>query len=77
MSLKDTHICFDEDVFPNLRVVETQVIKATRESLEKFTRKELRYYAKSINVKVGRSKDDTIANLLLSGKATILAQLGN
>lgn len=58
-------------------VVETQVVPATKEALERFTREDLRNYAESLGVERGRNKIDTINNLLASGKATLLAQLGD
>lgn len=42
-----------------------------------FSKDELRRYAKSIGVKIGRSKIDVIVNLVESGKASICATLGN
>ena len=36
-----------------------------------FTRDELREYAASIEVKQGRNKEDTVKNLLDSGKVTL------
>lgn len=60
-----------------IRTVETRVVSVTREQLQAFSLKELRYYAASIGVPSGKTKDDVITNLLESGKATILAQLGN
>lgn len=59
------------------RVVTTHVVTAHLDALEKFTRQELRDYAKSLGVERGQNKRDTIRNLLLSGKATLLAQLGD
>jgi hypothetical protein len=60
-----------------LREGETRVIPVTLYALAKFSRAELRGYAKSIGVPVGRGKMETVANLLHSGKATMLAQLGD
>jgi hypothetical protein len=61
----------------NVRVIETQVVPAWAPALERFTREELREYAKSINVERGQNKHDTIRNLLESGRATMLVQLGD
>lgn len=67
----------------NCRIVETRVVKLSdisldqREILNRFTREELRYYARSIGVKTGRNKCDTINNIIYSPKATLLVQLGN
>lgn len=57
--------------------VSTHVVPATLVALNKFTREELREYAKSLNIERGQNKEDTIRNLLESGRATILVQLGD
>ena len=59
------------------RTVETRVLLIEFDDLMKFSHKELRYYAKSIGVDAGKTKDETAINLYASGKATMLAQLGN
>jgi hypothetical protein len=56
---------------------QSQVIPATCRELECFARDELRDYAKSIGVEIGQNKEDIIANLIESGRATICATLGN
>ena len=61
---------------PYLRAVETQVIPATVEILMKFSRKELREYAKSHGIRRGRNKRDTVKNLIDSRHASLLAQWG-
>ena len=53
----------------------TVAVAATRDALDKFTRRELRDYATSLGVKRGRSKTDMIRNLLDSGKATMYVTL--
>lgn len=58
-------------------VVKTRVIPASKEALEKFTRDELREYAEGLGIERGQDKDDTIRNLLASGKATLCASLGD
>lgn len=60
-----------------VREIETKVIPATGEALSRFSRQELRDYASCLGVERGRSKEDTIRNLIASGKATMLAQLGD
>lgn len=57
--------------------IETKVVPASKEALEKFSRKALRDYADALEVPKGRSKEDTIQNLLDSGRATLCAALGN
>jgi len=57
------------------RSCEQQVFLATREILDRFTRDELRAYAKSLGVEIGRNKTHTIENLLRSGKALICGSL--
>lgn len=57
--------------------ITTKVVPASKEALEKFTRQELRDYAKSLGVERGQDKEGTIRNLLKSGKATLCASLGN
>ncbi len=54
-----------------------RVISALYTNLEEFSHDELREYAKRLEVQRGRSKRDTIENLLASGKATICATLGD
>lgn len=54
-----------------------RVVKATRGSLEGFTREQLRAYAVCIGVPRGRGKSETIGYLLMSRKATICATLGD
>jgi len=61
----------------NLAAVKVRVVPASWEALEKFSHAELRAYAVDLGVKRGRCKDDTILNLLKSGKATLCASLGN
>ncbi len=58
-------------------IIKTKVIPASREALVEFSRDDLRDYAKSIGVKRGRDKDETILNLLASGHATLCASLGD
>jgi hypothetical protein len=58
-------------------VVETRVIIPTREQLDAFSFAELERYAEGIGVKPSKTKKETIDRLLESGKATILAQLGD
>jgi hypothetical protein len=48
---------------------------AISEILSTFTRDQLRLYAKSIGVKVGRNKSDTIKNLTVSHKCRVQALL--
>lgn len=60
-----------------LVVIPTRVVPASQSALDKFTRDHLRSYAKNIGVECGRSKQDTIRNLIASGKATLCASLGN
>ncbi len=57
--------------------ISTRVVPASKEALEKFTRDDLRNYAKSLGVDQGQNKNDTIRNLIDSGKATLCASLGN
>ena len=59
------------------KVAKTKVIRATLTNLHAFTRKELREYAKDLGVDMGRNKKDVIINLIVSGRATICASLGN
>ena len=59
------------------RVIPTRVIPARREDLEKFPLKDLREYATALGVAPGRKKPETIDNILSTGKATMLAQLGD
>ena len=58
-------------------VITTKVVPASAEALRKFSREDLRDYAESIGVERGRNKEDTIRNLVKSGKATLCASLGN
>lgn len=55
----------------------TKVVPAGSEQLEKFSRDDLREYANDLGIETGRSKEDTIRNLIASGKATLCASLGN
>jgi len=59
------------------REVETRVLPATLSNLTAFSAKELRLYADTLGLPKTRSKGETVAALVLSHKATILAQLGN
>jgi len=59
------------------REAEVKFVPASREALEMFSRDELRRYAESIGVDRGRSKQDTIDNLINSGKATLCATIGD
>lgn len=59
------------------REVSTRIVKATHITLRAFRHKELKRYAKSIGVSEGRFKRETVTNLMISGKATMLAQLGD
>jgi hypothetical protein len=58
-------------------VAEMRVIPADVASLMRFTRNELRQYAKDIGVDCGTKKFHTAHNLWISGKATLLVQLGD
>jgi hypothetical protein len=60
-----------------VRSCSNKVHPATRNMLECYPLKELKQYARSIGVKPGRTKDQTIHRLMVSGKATICASLGN
>ena len=57
--------------------IETHVIQATTIMLEKFSHRDLKGYAEAIGVRIGKCKNETIENLMASGKATVLAQLGS
>ena len=57
--------------------VPTRVVPASREALQLFPVDKLREYARDLGVPRGRSKKDTIENLVKSGKATVCASLGN
>lgn len=57
------------------RTVETRVIHAEFDDLMKFSHNELRHYARSIGVEVGKTKEETALNLYTSGKATLLQWL--
>lgn len=52
------------------------VVPAKPIVLQSFTRDELRDYAKSLGVQVGRDKITTIDNLWKSGRATVRVSLG-
>lgn len=62
-----------------MQIVEVaqRVVPVTYQGLDKFSRKDLEDYAKSIGVPCGKTKHHTINRLLNSGKATFLATLGN
>ena len=49
---------------------------ATGEVLQRFNADELANYAKSIGVNPGKTKQDTIRNLVESGKASVTVTLG-
>lgn len=57
--------------------IETRVIPATAENLEKFSESELRKYCSCLMLAAIGDKDYLIETLMLSGKATMLVQLGN
>lgn len=57
--------------------IEQQVVEATREQLEAFSHAELKRYAEGIGVKTAKTKAETIANLMESGKATLCVCLGD
>jgi hypothetical protein len=48
-----------------------------RHILDYFSRDELRDYARSIGVRTGRNKQDTITNLIESDKLSISVSLGD
>jgi activator of HSP90 ATPase len=48
-----------------------------RHILDHFSRDELREYARSIGVRTGRNKQDTITNLMVSDKLSISVSLGD
>ena len=50
---------------------------ATRNMLDCYPHRELKEYAMALGIEVGKTKDETIANLLRSNKATICGSLGN
>ncbi len=54
-----------------------KVVPAYMEQLMKFTHKDLKAYAKSLGVKCGTTKHTTCHVLMRSGKATLLASLGD
>jgi len=58
-------------------VITQKIIPATRETLRLFSIKDLRRYAKDLGVQTGKTKETIIENLMRSGKATLLAQLGD
>jgi len=60
-----------------IREIETRVIKATAENLAKFAAKELRGYCDCNSVSGTGTKQEIIDRLMATGKATMLAQLGN
>jgi hypothetical protein len=66
-----------------LVLMESKVIKIRyrtwgfRHMLGHFSRDELRDYARSIGVRTGRNKQDTITNLMESGKLSISVTLGD
>ena len=62
---------------PSIRVLETRVLPATRKMLERFSHEELALYAESLGVVASRGKHRTITLILATGKATVLAQLGD
>jgi len=57
--------------------VEQKVCPASVDALRKFSHKSLLEYAASIGVTAGTKKEETVILLWQSGKATILASLGN
>ena len=57
--------------------VETRVVTPSKDQLMAFTIRELRDYARELGVKTSTKKEVTVRNLLESGRATILAQLGD
>ena len=63
--------------FPQIRSCSHKVHEAYGWMLDKYPHKELAEYARSIGVAVGKTKQETIDNLVRSGKATICAWLGN
>ena len=54
-----------------------RIIKAYRKDLSIFSLTELREYAKNLNVPIGKNREDVILHLMISGKATICATLGD
>lgn len=54
-----------------------RVHPATRNMLEVYPLRELKYYAETLGVEVGKTKEQTIDNLMASGKATICGSLGD
>jgi hypothetical protein len=55
--------------------VPQKLVPATAEQLRYFSRQDLRYFAKCVGIERGQNKEDTIRNLIASGKATICATL--
>ncbi len=54
-----------------------RVHPATRNMLECYPLRDLKYYAEQLGVEVGKTKEQTIDNLMASGKATICGTLGD
>ncbi len=57
--------------------IPTRVVPASREALEKFSATNLKEYAKDICGKRARNKVEAIDLLVVSGRATLCASLGN
>jgi hypothetical protein len=61
----------------NYPTVQTKVVTASEFQLWNFNHADLKKYARDLGVPIGKTKLETIKNLMASHKATLCASLGN